>query len=73
MSQFIFKKLRDPNNKYDTTDVIFKVEAITLPELIEAFEDFLKATGFVINPKEHLDLVHDDEYVGEYEEKKEDE
>lgn len=49
MSTYIFKKLRDEENRFDISSVVFKVESETLPEIVEEFERFLKASGFTFD------------------------
>lgn len=43
---FIFKKLKDKDNRFDTNDVIMRSEAMTIPEIMEDFRDFLKGCGY---------------------------
>lgn len=43
---FIFKKLKDKDNRFDTNDIIMRSEAMTIPEIMEDFRDFLKGCGF---------------------------
>lgn len=52
---YILKKIKDPNNKFDISDVEFIVDTESLPDLLEQFECFLKAIGFTINGE--LDIV----------------
>jgi hypothetical protein len=61
----IFKKLHDPENRFDQSDVIIRTSALTLPDILEDFADFLRGCGFSINGV--IDVVEDD-----LEEKKED-
>lgn len=44
MYKFIKKK--DPENKFDNTTVVMTVDAIERQELINAFIEFLGASGF---------------------------
>jgi hypothetical protein len=60
MGKYIFKKLKDENNHFDTTTVTMEVETCGLVELIEAFEEFLAASGFGMNK---LDIVDNDEVL----------
>lgn len=48
---FVFEKKIDPTNEFDTTNVRFEVpnSDIKLTDLLQAFEDFLKASGFGLN------------------------
>lgn len=52
MSQYKFVKMRDPENRHDTTDVIIRFDAVTLDEMAEVFAEFLAACGFQIQDKE---------------------
>ena len=59
-----FIKLKNPKNSHDTTDVAIRVNnESTLPELLQAFEDFLLACGFVIKG----DIVIEEDYTKEKE------
>lgn len=58
MAKFIFKKLKDETNRFDTTDVTFEIEADSMGDVIEAFEEFLVGSGFIIDRvKQSIDLV----------------
>ena len=46
MTTYIFKKERDPENEYDIAEITMKLQAETLPEVIEEFGRFLIACGF---------------------------
>jgi ABC-type uncharacterized transport system substrate-binding protein len=59
MKKFIFQSERDKDNNHDVTNVILTVESDNLEEIIEGFEDFLKANGFCF--KGYLDFVGDEE------------
>lgn len=48
MSKYIFIKKPDENNQYDISTVTIELETDTKSDLIEHFEDFLKACGYVI-------------------------
>lgn len=52
-----FIKYKDPDNHYDKTTVIIKSESVVLQDILEDFEEFLKACGF--NFDGHLDIVSD--------------
>jgi hypothetical protein len=43
----IFKKLRDPDNQFDHTDVIIRSDSTDLPSILQDFSDFLKGCGFL--------------------------
>lgn len=57
MNKYVFKKYKDPDNSFDNADITFEVEAETLPELLEAFDDFIKGCAFA--PKGYLDYVEE--------------
>jgi hypothetical protein len=44
--QYKFSKTKDPENKYDTSNVVVESNGVTLSELLEDFGGFLKACGF---------------------------
>jgi glycine cleavage system regulatory protein len=46
MAKYTFIKHRDTESQFDTTSVTMEVEAEILPEIIEEFANFLKATGY---------------------------
>jgi hypothetical protein len=49
MSRYKFIKERDENNTFDITEITFNVEAVQLEDLIQEFELFLKASGFIFD------------------------
>jgi hypothetical protein len=56
--QYKFIKTKDPENKYDTSNVTVESNAEALPELLEDIEDFLRGCGFCF--KGNLDIVKDE-------------
>lgn len=56
-----FIKTKDPNNEYDTHDVIVTVDnnELTLPQLLEVFKGFLQACTFCFKIGDQLDVVND--------------
>jgi len=48
MNKFTFTKTKDPENKFDISNVTMEIEAENLRDILEHFEDFLKACGFHI-------------------------
>lgn len=58
MNKFKFIKYRNEDNEFDRTKVVHIVEAGTLPELLEAFEDFLKGCAFSFEGQ--LEVVEDE-------------
>lgn len=51
-----FIKTKDPNNEFDRTNVEIEVcsEEVTLDDLLEDIEDFLRACGYSIHSIEHV-------------------
>ena len=41
-----FKKLQDPNNKFDVSEIEFSVDAETGDEIVQEFYFFMLASGF---------------------------
>ncbi len=58
-SMYKFIKTPDPDNHHDKTTVIIRVDAVTLDDLVEAFEEFLKGCGFIFDGT--LDIVEEEE------------
>lgn len=54
-----FVKIKDPQNGYDSTDIIMRTDAIGLPEIVKDFEDFLRACGYRFEGE--LDFVSEDD------------
>jgi hypothetical protein len=54
----IFRKERDKTNQFDTTNVVVESTAITLPDILEDFKEFLMACGYSIKPSEDL-VIYD--------------
>lgn len=57
-----FIKTRDPKNSHDFTNVEVNIDFgdVTLTDMLEAFEEFLKGCGFHIDGQS-LDLVSKEE------------
>ena len=56
-----FKKFIDVSNLYDNSEIEFKTEATTLPEIVEEFRLFLLAIGFSENQvKEYIKGIYDE-------------
>lgn len=55
---YIFKKTPDPTNHCDRSSITFEIEGndITLPNLIQSIEDFLRGCGFSL-PIGALEIV----------------
>lgn len=69
-----FVKLKDKNNEYDNIKIKMSVETDTLSDLLEAFSDFLKASGFnfkgeviIYDEEEDLAYSENDSYTEETE------
>lgn len=56
-----FKKQKDPDNKFDTTTVIVESSAVTLPDVLSDFKEFLMACGFQISPSSELIFYEEEE------------
>lgn len=56
---FRFIKERDPNNRFDNLDIEMKTDASSLPEILEIFESFLRASGFCFNGELVIEEVED--------------
>lgn len=55
-----FIKERDDDNEYDNTIVNMETVAEYLPDILEDFECFLRACGFVINGSLTIEQENDD-------------
>ena len=53
-----FTKTKDPTNRYDYIDVTISTATENLDELVEAFEYYLRASGFSLESR-HLEFVND--------------
>lgn len=47
----------DPDNRFDTSKVIYQSNAMTLSEILLDFTNFLRSAGFCIKNNEVLDFV----------------
>lgn len=56
MSRFTFIKHRDDNNKHDLTNIVFDLNAESLTEIFEQFQNFLSASGFVFDLGERITI-----------------
>jgi len=54
-----FIKEQDLDNQYDTTRVEVQCNATSLPDILEAFESFLRGSGYVFTGT--LDIVTEEE------------
>lgn len=57
-----FIKVRDPNNEFDICDIEIKIDSssVTLTELVEVFEDFLKSCSYGLDGKS-IEIVEKEE------------
>ncbi len=55
-----FIKIKNPDNKFDLSDITFEIEQeeLTLSDLISEIEDFIKACGFDFDG--HLNIVEEE-------------
>jgi hypothetical protein len=59
MSKFIFRKVKNPHNLFETTvDLTLESDAKLLPEILEDFASFLRGSGYVIDGT--LEVVPED-------------
>lgn len=54
MSKYIFKSIKDPENRFDITEVTFEIDTVNREELVEQFIAFLKACGYGTKDLEDL-------------------
>jgi len=58
---FVFKKERDKSNQFDTTNVVIESVAVSLPDILSDFKEFLLACGYQIRPEEELVITNTEE------------
>lgn len=46
MSTYILKSIKDPENKFEISDITFEIDTTSREDLIEEFISFLKACGY---------------------------
>lgn len=54
MGTYVFKSIKDPDNKYDISDITFEVETLKKSDLIEQFVIFLQACGYSVEDLNEL-------------------
>ena len=60
-----FSYTADPTvNPYDHLSVSVETRAVTLENMVQAFEAYLLACGYVFPTRHHLDWVEDDSEIG---------
>ena len=57
----IFRKVRDDDNQFDTTNITIESDAQTLPDVLEDFKGFLMACGYYVNPGDSIVIESEDE------------
>ena len=58
---FIFKKLPDPGNQFDNSEIEYKCNEQSLPEILNDFKDFLAGCGYPISFSDSIELVKENE------------
>ena len=43
---YIFKSIKDPENKYDISDITFEIDTVSKTDLLEQFILFMEACGY---------------------------
>jgi hypothetical protein len=57
-----FIKLKDKNNRFDNTDVCIRLDAEqSLPDLLEAFKEFLMACGYQLDSGGSIEYISPEE------------
>lgn len=57
MAKYKFIKIKDPDNEHDKVSIKFSVETDYLPDLLDAFKEFLLGCGYSI--KGDLEVIDD--------------
>lgn len=57
----IFKKIKDPENHFDVSDLTMEVDAVVLTEIIDEFANFLKGCGYIFDGLEIVDRDEDND------------
>jgi hypothetical protein len=58
MARYTFIKEKDFKNVFDSTKVTVEIDCVSLNEVLEAFEDFLKGSGFILKGK--VEIIEDE-------------
>lgn len=58
MAKYTFRADPDKDNRFEHTTVVIETNAVGLTEIVEAFENFLRGSGFVFNG--YLDIVNNE-------------
>lgn len=56
-----FKKTRDLDNEFDTTDIVFETNALTTTEILADFKCFLMACGYPVDFTDELVIVEEED------------
>ena len=56
-----FRKSADPDNPYDHTSIRMSTNTVSLDEVLETFENYLRACGFVFDGR--VDIVEPEELL----------
>lgn len=43
---FIFKKTKDPQNRFELADIEYQIDSVTAEDTVEYFLDFMSGCGF---------------------------
>lgn len=61
---FTFKRVCDYKSQPKVINTV-EIEAVTIPELMTEFEEFLRGCGFSIPQDEHLEFIKDEKETEE--------
>jgi len=54
---YIFKSIKDPNNRFDISDITFEIDSVDRDDIVEQFLIFLSACGYLTTDlKEGMDV-----------------
>jgi hypothetical protein len=61
MSKYKFIKIKDETNRFDTANIKFEIDTVSLEDLLEQFESFLKACGYPFDGTLEIaeNVIHD--------------
>ena len=57
----IFKKTKDPENEFDSTEVYVKTDSVSVPDILEDFKYFLAGCGFPISFHDEIEIKYHNE------------
>ena len=61
----IFKKTKDLSNEFDNTEVYLKTDALTVPDILEDFKNFLAGCGYPVTFEDEIEIKYHDEEEGD--------